>query len=846
MGAPVRFHLPMAHPDVRATAVAGSPATVAPPATAVPTRTARARTAPAAELASPEPRFAGVLAALVYAIAALALGYPALGGRFLATPASDQYLAGYAFREFTESWMRTHGDAPLWNPYLMGGVPHVAAMAGDLFYPPSLLLRALFPTDVAMTWGLIGHVFLAGCFTYLFLRRAVNLGWAGGMIGGLAYMIGGNVAGLVSPGHDGKIFVAALLPLVLFLVHRAVRDGRAWAWGALALSITFAILTPHPQLLQYLLLVAGSYALYVAFGRGPDGVALPRPVALRRLGLAAAVVALGFLGSAIQYWPVLEYTPWSPRAGGKGWEHATSFSMPPEELINTYLPQFSGILFGYYGRNGFHFHSEYIGAAVLPLVGLAFGGPAARRREVWFWGGVLVVATLWALGGFTPFFSLVYALVPGTKYFRAPSTMLYVVSFSTAVLAGYGTERALRSGASVRYVAAWVGAAAVVVVMAMTGMLTNLAGSFALPQLAGKVDENAAAVTLGAWRSFAAVAAAMAVVWAASQRRIRPTVGAWLLAGIVGLDLWSVLRQYWGFSAPAAQVYAADPTVEYLRTQSDSGRVLTLPLESDAPVAYHDPFLKGDALMSHRVRQTLGYHGNELGRFQRLYEGDGQSNPVANPNFWRLTNTRFVLTNLAELPIPGATRVAGPARNAAGTMSYVYRLPGDNPPAWVTPLAVKAADDNVLATVLDPRFDVGRVALFDTAAAVPAQAVPAQLPAPLDLRVRVNAWQPGHVALGLDRPAPAGATLVVSENYYPGWTARVDGRPAQVGRADLTLIGIPLPAGARTVDLEFRSPRYERGRAVTLAVVAASVLLVVGGVVVQRRRTTPPGIAAVG
>jgi hypothetical protein len=24
--------------------------------------------------------------------------------------------------------------------------------------------------------------------------------------------------------------------------------------------------------------------------------------------------------------------------------------MPPEELINTYLPQFSGILFGYYGR----------------------------------------------------------------------------------------------------------------------------------------------------------------------------------------------------------------------------------------------------------------------------------------------------------------------------------------------------------------------------------------------------------------------------------------------------------------------------------------------------------------
>ena len=74
------------------------------------------------------------------------------------------------------------------------------------------------------------------------------------------------------------------------------------------------------------------------------------------------------LGGAVQFWPVLEYTPWSPRAGGKGWEHAISYSMPPEELVNTYLPQFSGILDNYTGRNGIHFHSEYIGAAVLVFI----------------------------------------------------------------------------------------------------------------------------------------------------------------------------------------------------------------------------------------------------------------------------------------------------------------------------------------------------------------------------------------------------------------------------------------------------------------------------------------------
>lgn len=786
------------------------------------------------------PRFETLWAAAVYAAMTLALGFPALAGRFLVTPPSDQYLAGYAFREFAADVMKAGGGFPLWNPYLMGGMPYVAAMHGDTFYP-TFLLRAVLPTDAAMTWGYMLHVVLAALFTFVFLRRAVGLGFWGSLVAGLAYGAGGNVAGLVSPGHDGKLYVAALLPLVLFFVHRGVRDGRRWAWGALAIAVTLAILTPHPQLLQYLLLVAGSYALFAAFARDAAGDRLPRPVALGRLGLAAAAVALGFLGSAIQYWPVLEYTPWSPRAGGKGWDHAISFSMPPEELINTYLPQFSGILFGYSGRNAFHFHSEYIGASVLPLVGLAFGRQAVttRRTQVWFWAGVLAVATLWALGGFTPFFGLVYALVPGTKYFRAPSTMLYVVSFAAAVLAGYGVDRAQRRGVSARYVGGWVAAAALVGVMGATGMLTNLAGSFALPQLASRVDENAGALALGAWRSFAAAAAALGVLLAASRRRLAPHAAGAALTAVVALDLWSVLRLYWGFSPPAAVTYAADPAVRYLQAQSDSGRVLTLPLDGDgngAPVAYHDPFLKGDALMGYRVRQTIGYHGNELGRYERLYQGDGQNNPVVNPNFWRLTNTRFVLTNLPEFPIPGATRVAGPVRNAAGTMSYLYRLPGDNPPAWVTPLAVKAPDDNVLATVLDPRFDVGRVALFDTAATVATQPVPAQLPAPLDLPVRVSRREPDRIALALAAPAPAGSTLIVSENFYPGWTAVVDGRATPVGRANLTLIGVPLPAGARTVELRFTSPRYERGRAVTLAALGAALVLVVGGLLADRRR----------
>src|SRR6185503_7971654 len=118
-------------------------------------------------------------AAVTYTLFTLTLGFPALAGKFLVGPNSDQYIAGYPFREFAASTLKATGHFPLWNPYLFGGMPYVAAMHGDIFYP-TFLLRLILPTDVAMTWGFILHVFLAGLFTFVFLR-ALGLGFFGSL-----------------------------------------------------------------------------------------------------------------------------------------------------------------------------------------------------------------------------------------------------------------------------------------------------------------------------------------------------------------------------------------------------------------------------------------------------------------------------------------------------------------------------------------------------------------------------------------------------------------------------------------------------------------------------------------
>jgi uncharacterized membrane protein YfhO len=77
---------------------------------------------------------------------------------------------------------------------------------------------------------------------------------------------------------------------------------------------------------------------------------------------------------------------------------------------------------------------------------------------------------------------------------------------------------------------------------------------------------------------------------------------------------------------------------------------------------------------------------------------------------------------------------------------------------------------------------------------------------------------------------------MVSENYYPGWSATVDGKPATIGRADFTLIGVELPAGAREVELTYGSATYERGRAITVVALLLAVVAVAAGIVLERRR----------
>ena len=801
-------------------------------------------------------------AALAYALATLALAYPALSGQFLVNPHSDQYMAGFAFRDFAAQALRAGHSIPEWNPYMFGGLPYVAAMHGDIYYPTALL-RLLLPTDVAMTWGFVIHMVLAGLFTFGFLR-AWGFGFYAALVGGLGYLLGGPLASYAAPGHDGKLFVSALLPLALWLLVRGVRDGRMWAWGMFAIVVGLAALSPHPQLLQYMLLTSGAFALYVAFAEDRSGERLYRTVAMQRLAFALGAVVVGMAIGGIQYVPVREYVAWSSRIA-RDYGFATSYSFPLIELFNIYLPQFTGgpLNGTYWGPNLIHFHSEYIGGPILMLASAAFGGQSRRgfRR---FWLGVLGVAFIWMLGGSTPFFRIIYEVVPGTKFFRAPSTIIYVFSFALSVLAAMGMERVLTKSVNPKLVYGWLAAGAAIALLALVGGLSGIAESSARSigsrfvldqggdmsvaaqygeQFARKAIANRGDLLVGAWRAFIFLALAGGAVLAYMRNAIAARAFAIGLFVIIALDLWSIGRSFWMFSAPASVLYASDPAVEFLKHESQPGRVLVLAL-GDSGVAMPDPYFgndgrgKGTALFVHGIRSVTGYHGNELGRYDLLTgEGAPPTNgapPTFSPSFWRHENVRYLYTNVA-LPDSQFKRLIGPVRNSAGSTVYLYRLPGDNPYAWVASAMTKAPDSDVQQAVGDPRFDPTRIAVFSDTNPLPIAPMKT-LPEANGLTTSTSNFAAGHATITLGAPSQANSALVVSENYYPGWTAVVDGKPQAVYRADFNLIGVPLPAGSHTIELKFHDAAISTGTVITLLALLLAIGALAGGIVVDRRR----------
>src|SRR5207249_1944930 len=287
----------------------------------------------------------------------------------------------------------------------------------------------------AVNLAFVLHYLLAGLCMYLLLRL-LDFSWVGSVVAGTAYQLVGVVASYASPGHDGKLFVTALLPVMLIGLVLGVRRRRWEGFALLGLAVGLALLSPQYQATQYSLIAAGIFTLYLAFGE-PHGLTVSQR--WTGLALAAAAVVVGFALSMVQVLPFTHYVPYSPRAQAAGFEWSSSYGIPWIHVPELFLSGFAGAKETYYGPNTLKLHSEYLGLPVIALALFGLGSP--RRRLVKWIAGIAVLFLLIALGGATPFYRLWYAIVPYVNKTRAPGMASFVVALATAVLAACGRRR---------------------------------------------------------------------------------------------------------------------------------------------------------------------------------------------------------------------------------------------------------------------------------------------------------------------------------------------------------------------------------------------------------------------
>jgi hypothetical protein len=732
-------------------------------------------------------------------------------------PAGGGDLASFLFPiyRFAAANLRA-GSLPLWNPHLYGGAPFLADMQTGIFYPANLLLFLFIPdfSYQALEWMVVLHVFLAGLFMYLCLRylepgRPLRVPAA--LTGAVAYMFSDLF--IVHFGNLNLIGVAAWLPLILLLFWRALRARRlALAVGA-GLAFGLSTLEGHLQITLYigLALVVAVFAEAMASRRSRRGWAF----SLLALAITAAV-ALGL--AALVLVPAFEYTRLSPRAE-LSYRDAARYSLVPALLGEMLVPAlFSSrepaLYWGVWDRVA----AGYVGIFTLILAFLAV--LLRRGRRIGLLVALAIVAFLLALGGESVIHGWAYRLLPGFGQLRAPARIIFLLDFALAALAALALDRLLQPldrRASRAFRGAWRGligfAGAAVLVGGAWAYLVIYQAQDRDPTLFWRVSVAGSGVI------FALLVLLASLAWLGARRtgRLRRTALAWLAVGLIYLDLASVGAYSDLGTEPPTAGYDHAHIVDFLRKQPGAFRI-------DSRTNVWDVWQPDLALLA------------------GLYDVGGVDNPLVVADvarYWEGTGGRS--TRLYDLL--GVRYVLGSKDVSLdwGKFSLVfdqdpevnvYRNETALPRAFVVHRAIVAeSHGDAWERIHQPGFDPATTIVLEGGQPLEGQAA-------AQATVQIVSYQPDALEIEVDIESDvdtgAAGYLFLSDPFYPGWRAEVDGQPATLLRANYAFRAVPVPAGTHRVTMAFHPGSWYAGLGITTFTLL--VLLILGGLALARGR----------
>jgi hypothetical protein len=738
------------------------------------------------------------------------------------------------------------GHLPLWNPLLGMGAPLIANYQVALFYPPYWIYLLLYAVGgvATMAWGQIlvalFHLILAG-FGIVALMRKLGYGNLAQAVSGIAFSLSGY---LVARAWFASINAAvAWLPWVLFFTLDIARTKRFEKKKVIALGLIVGLqmLSGHAQSTWYTLLLAGLWASYWAWSvkakdplsqSGTTNVNLAQRYPgiarlLRTWAFMAASLVLGVLLSVVQLAPTAEYLLQSQRASAVGYEFAMTYSFWPWRILSLFAPDLFGnpSMGDYWGYANYWEDAVYVG--LLPLLmavgivlrsigknqkteikGINHRGetPLQQRKLVWFLVVILFISLLLALGQNTPVYPWLYEHVPTFDMFQAPTRISIWMVFGLVILAGIGVEQWRRPEDRGLY---WT--------------RLGTAGAFAVTLGAG-----IAWLAMGDIRPTFIRATAIAGFWGLGSgilsltapekedEKKRQPLWEWAVVLWIVFDL---VVAGWGLN-PSVNLdfYQKTPeTVEKVKDLLDDGR-LYLVLEDETDIKY-ERFLRFDTFFPFEEDLGVGegdwfsMRGVLLPNLNLLDDIPVVSNydPFTPGRYARWMevvdtvdfNTRERLWDLMAVSVVERSHpddlygVRFVDRGSAKRIRWVpcAQLVEDGEAAW--------------RSVFEGAIDFDEIVIIE--------GHPSQPMVGCDANVGYLEWTANgpnqiQVEVGADKEG----WLVLSDVWYPGWQAIVDGEMATIERANFLFRAVKVPPGSHKVVFVYRPICFYIGAVISI------------------------------
>ena len=768
------------------------------------------------------------------------------------------------------------GEYPFWQPYIFSGMPAYSSLTFTKFvYAPNLLLPLLgflFPTKM---FSLLFHLFLAGFFTFLFLKRK-GVNQTASLFGGVIFMMNPYLVTMFVFGHGSQSASAAYIPLVLLVISELWDNPTFFKAALTATVLGFQLQRAHIQIVYYTWMLIGFFLLFALVSdlKAKERTAL----ILRKLSMAFGGMIVAFGLAAVLYIPVKLYSEWSIRGGGGGGtgiDYATQWSFSLGEMMTFLVPSFYG--FGgrtYWGDMPFTDYPNYMGIIALALALYAF--VRIRKRLVHFLIFVSIGSLLISFGRhFSLLYSLLYDYLPFFNKFRVPAMILILLQFSVAVAAGYGLSKLVedtqqKTGKKSKkkkpdrreryFLYGLLSTVAVLLLVTLaTGQIETwfqtiqrAPGRISLQQLNSLNSERFDLFIKDFW----IVMLILLGFITASYFRIRSGLSAVSLGvitlGLTAIDLGivdkKIMKSISLQPASVLETVAVQPElVKLLKQEEEPFRIFP------AMNLFGEKYFA-----AHGIESIGGYHPAKFSIYQsflekmpfgksfvrKYYKSDAKGGAVPRAAFelnrplldsylriLAMLNVRYVIS---PFPIPETSFLQrgefSQTGSGVGVPVIVYEHTGALPRAWlVNKMKVVLSEREVLDYLMSP--------LFDPANEVVVSWEDISLEPDAEGSLSFNRRSNSELEISVETTGKM--LLVMSEVYYPaGWHAYLDGEKVETLRTNYVLSSVVVPGGKHVLKMKYSPPGFGVGLILTVLSygIVLTVFLVHGSKRFRRKR----------